>query len=137
MENFLQKLSLKLSNFTKCNWGYLVHRTKLYFLPIIAPFKLINRKKEKLFFLMDKNNHYGFLIETIVLKLELMKESWPEYKNSYHETNDLKYLIDLGHCILEQLEQEDSKNHLRSSEYLKLQKKFFDALNQKLPGLFY
>lgn len=86
---------------------------------------------------MDKNNHYGFLIETIVLKLELMKESWPEYKNSYHETNDLKYLIDLGHCILEQLEQEDSKNHLRSSEYLKLQKKFFDALNQKLPGLFY
>lgn len=86
---------------------------------------------------MDKNYHYGFLIETIVLKLKLMKESWPEYKFSERELETLDLLITKGSELLDILEEEDSKNHIRSKEYQIKQKQFFDLLGVKLPELFY
>ena len=134
MENSPQKLSLKsIKQFGKNIINGFMYRTKLYFLS----FKLINRNKEKLYFLMDKNNHYGFLIETIVLKLKLMRETWPDYKFSDIEKDNLDILISKGSELLEILEMEDAQNHLRSKEYLNKQKTFFDMLNVKLPELFY
>lgn len=138
MENFLQKLSLKqIKNFWKIIINGFKGRIKLYFLPITISFKLINPNKEKMYFLMDKNYHYGFLIETIVLKLKLMKESWPEYKFSERELETLDLLITKGSELLDILEEEDSKNHIRSKEYQIKQKQFFDLLGVKLPELFY
>lgn len=138
MENSPQKLSLKsIKQFGKNIINGFMYRTKLYFLPFTISFKLINRNKEKLYFLMDKNNHYGFLIETIVLKLKLMRETWPDYKFSDIEKDNLDILISKGSELLEILEMEDVQNHLRSKEYLNKQKTFFDMLNVKLPELFY
>lgn len=138
MENFLQKLSLKqIKNFWKIIINGFKYKIKLYFLPIAISFKLINPNKEKMYFLMDKNYHYGFLIETIVLKLKLMKESWPEYKFSERELETLDLLITKGSELLDILEEEDSKNHIRSKEYQIKQKQFFDLLGVKLPELFY
>ena len=138
MENSPQKLSLKsIKQFGKNIVNGFVYRTKLYFLPFTVSFKLINRNKEKLYFLMDKNNHYGFLIETIVLKLKLMRETWPDYKFSDIEKDNLDILISKGSELLEILEMEDAQNHLRSKEYLNKQKTFFDILSVKLPELFY
>ena len=138
MENFRQKLSLKrIKKFGKDIWKFIIHRTKLYFLPIMVPFKLINRNKEKMYFLMDKNYHYGFLIETIILKLTLMRESWPHYKYNEKELETLDILISKGTELLDILEKEDAENHLRSKEYQIKQKQFFDLLNQELIELFY
>lgn len=138
MENFRQKLSLKpIKKFGKEIWKFIIHRIKLYFLPIMVSFKLINRNKEKMYFLMDKNYHYGFLIETIILKLTLMRESWPHYKYNEKELETLDILISKGTELLDILEKEDAENHLRSKEYQIKQKQFFDLLNQELIELFY
>ena len=138
MGNFLRKLYSKpIRKFWNNIWEFIVHRTKLYFLPIMVPFKLTNRNKEDMFFLMDKNCHYGFLIETIVIKLKLMKESWPHYKYNEKELETLDLLITKGSELLDMLEIEDDENHLRSKEYQNKQKQFFDLLNVKSYELFY
>ena len=138
MENFRQKLSLKpIKAFGKDIWKFIIHRIKLYFLLIMISFKLIDRNKEKMCFLMDKNYHYGFLIETIILKLTLMRESWPHYKYNEKELETLDILISKGTELLDILEKEDVENHLRSKEYQIKQKQFFDLLNQELIELFY
>ena len=138
MENFLQKLSSKLSkSFYKMVWEYFIHRTKLYFLPLTVSYKLTNKNKEQMYFLMDKNHHYGFLIETILVKLKLMKESWPDYKNNANELEMLKSLIHQAEDLLELLEQEDLSSHVRSSNYLIKQKQFFTQLSNQMTELFY
>lgn len=138
MENFLQKLSSKLSkSFYKMVWEYFIHRTKLYFLPLTVSFKLTNKNKEQMYFLMDKNHHYGFLIETILVKLKLMKESWPDYKNNANELEMLNSLIHQAEDLLELLEQEDLNSHVRSSNYLIKQKQFFTQLSNQMTELFY
>lgn len=138
MENFLQKLSSKLSkSFCKSIWEYFIHKTKLYFLPLTVSIKLTNKNKEQMYFLMDKNHHYGFLIETILVKLKLMKESWPDYKNNANELEILKSLIQQAEDLLELLEQEDLNSHVRSSDYLIKQKQFFTQLSNQMSELFY
>lgn len=137
MENFLQKLSLKLNEFWIKEWERFKKTTKLYFLPLTISFKLTNKNKEQMYFLMDKNYHYGFLIETIILKLKLMRESWPHYKYNEKDIETLDILISKGTEILDILEIEDKENHLRSKEYQTKQKQFFDLLNVSLPELFY
>ena len=90
-----------------------------------------------MFFLMDKNHHYGFLIETILVKLKLMKESWPDYKNNANELEILESLIQQAEDLLELLEQEDLNSHVRSSDYLIKQKQFFTQLSNQISELFY
>ena len=127
MVKILQKLYSKWisSKFME----YIIRRTKLYFLPIIIPFKLTNPYKEDMYFLMDKNHHYGFIIETLVLKLKLMKDQWPEYKFNDKKIETLDILITKGSELLDILELADAENHLRSGMYLTKQKQFFDLLN--------
>lgn len=138
MENFLQKSFLKrIKKFWKDLKLYIIDRTKLYFLPITLSYKLIDKDKKDMFFLMDKNHHYGFLLETIVIKLKLMKKSWPRYKYSEKELESLDILISKGTELLDILELEDEENHLRSKEYQIKQKQFFDLLGNLLPELFY
>ena len=137
MENFLQKLSSKLSKFISKEWERFKKVTKLYFLPLTVSFKLTNKNKEQMYFLMDKNHHYGFLIETILVKLKLMKESWPDYKNNANELEMLKSLIHQAEDLLELLEQEDLSSHVRSSNYLIKQKQFFTQLSNQMTELFY
>lgn len=129
MVNFLQKLYSKWISSNK--------RIKLWFLPFTVSLKLTNKHKEDMFFLMDKNYHYGFLIETIVVKLKLMKESLPDYKFREKDIETFDLLISKGTELLDILEVEDNINHLRSKNYLSKQKHFFDLLNVKLPELFY
>lgn len=139
MENSRLKLFLKSINlFWKRDLKpFIINRTKLYFLPITAGFILNTKPKENLFWLMSKNNHYGFLIETIVLKLEMMRDSWPDYKFDENEKETLDLLISKGSELLDLLEEEDVENHIRTKKYLDKQKYFFDMLNVKLPELFY
>lgn len=143
MENFLQKLSSKLSKLSKLNkfwideWERFKKVTKLFFLPLTVHPKLWNKHKEKMYFLMDKNHHYGFLIETILIKLKLMKESWPDYKNNTNELEILNSLIHQAEDLLELLEHEDLESHVRSSNYLIKQKQFFTQLSNQMTELFY
>ena len=130
MVNFLRKLYLK--------WISSNRRIKLWFLPFTVSLKLTNKRKEELYFLMDKNYHYGFLIETIVLKLELMRETFlkQDYKFVEKDIETLDILITKGTELLNILEVEEIDSHLRSKLYLNRQKKFFDILNLYLPELF-
>lgn len=138
MENFLPKLFSKpIKKFGKDIVEFVIRCTKLYFRPITIHWKLRSRNKEYMYFLMDKNHHYGFLIETIVVKLELMKESLPDYKFREKDIETFDILILKGTQLLELLESEDEENHLRSKEYLIKQQQFFDLLSVKLPELFY
>ena len=137
MENFLQKLSSKLSKVWYNEWERFKKVTKLFFLPLTVSYKLTNKNKEQMYFLMDKNHHYGFLIETILVKLKLMKESWPDYKNNANELEILKSLIHQAEDLLELLEQEDLNSHVRSSDYLIKQKQFFTQLSNQMTELFY
>lgn len=134
MENFLQKLYLKLINFWKND---IYPKWYIYWIQILIYFKVTDKNKKEMYFLINKNYHYGFLIETIILKLKLMKESWPIYKYNENELEILDILIKKGEELLNILEQEDCINHLRSKEYMKKQKQFFDLLNYKLIELFY
>lgn len=118
-------------------WERFKKVTKLFFLPLNVYYKLINKNKEQMYFLMDKNHHYGFLIETILVKLKLMKESWPDYKNNANELEMLKSLIHQAEDLLELLEQEDLNSHVRSSDYLIKQKQFFTQLSNQMTELFY
>lgn len=118
-------------------WERFKKVTKLFFLPLNVYYKLINKNKEQMYFLMDKNHHYGFLIETILVKLKLMKESWPDYKNNANELEMLKSLIQQAEDLLELLEQEDLNSHVRSSDYLIKQKQFFTQLSNQMSELFY
>lgn len=117
MVNFLQKLYSK--------W--------------ISPPKEENPLREKMVSIIDKNHHYGFLIETIVLKLKLMQEDFQkqDYKFLEKDLETLDILITKGTELLEILEKEDSENHLRSKIYLDKQTNFFNMLNVMLPELFY
>ena len=137
MENFLQKLSSKLSKVWYNEWERFKKVTKLFFLPLTVSYKLTNKNKEQMYFLMDKNHHYGFLIETILVKLILMKESWPDYKNNANELEILNSLIHQAEDILELLEQEEEISHVRSSDYLIKQKRFFTQLSTQMTELFY
>ena len=137
MENFLQKLSSKLSKALRVEWERFKKVTKLYFIPFTIPLNLTNKHKEKMYFLMDKNHHYGFLIETILVKLILMKESWPDYKNNANELEILNSLIHQAEDLLELLEQEEEISHVRSSDYLIKQKRFFTQLSTQMTELFY
>lgn len=130
MVNFLRKLYSK--------WISSNRRIKLWFLPFTVSLNLTNKRKEELYFLMDKNYHYGFLIETIVLKLELMKETFlkQDYKFVEKDIETLDILITKGTELLNILEDEELDSHIRSKIYLKEQKKFFDILNLYLPELF-
>lgn len=130
MVNFLRKLYLK--------WISSNRRIKLWFLPFTVSLNLTNKHKEELYFLMDKNYHYGFLIETIVLKLELMKETFlkQDYKFVEKDIETLDILITKGTELLNILEDEETDSHIRSKIYLNEQKKFFDILNLYLPELF-
>ena len=134
MVNFLQKL---YSKWIRWYTNFFIYKTKLYFLPLTVSWKLTDKHKEDMYFLMDKNYHYGFLIETIVVKLKLMKESLPDYKFREKDIETFDLLISKGTELLDILEVEDDINHLRSKNYLSKQKHFFDLLNVKLPELFY
>ena len=118
-------------------WERFKKVTKLYFLPLNVYYKLTNKNKEQMYFLMDKNHHYGFLIETILVKLILIKESWPDYKNNANELEILNSLIHQAEDLLELLEQEEEISHVRSSDYLIKQKRFFTQLSTQMTELFY
>ena len=141
MENFLQKWFLKpIKLFWKDLKSFVIHRTKLYFLPVVGGFVVRrNELNTDWYFLMDKNHHYGFIIEAILLKLKMMKKSWPEYKFNEREIETLDLLITHAEELLDILEKEESSNlgHLRSKEYQDKQKQFFNILQVKLPELFY
>lgn len=137
MENFLQKWFLKP---IKKVFGFAMAQVKLDIASLYAPFKIqSNKLNTDWYFLMDKNYHYGFIIEAILLKLKMMKKSWPKYKFNEREIETLDLLITHAEELLDILEKEESSElgHLRSKEYQDKQKQFFNILQVKLPELFY
>ena len=141
MENFLQKWFLKpIKLFWKDLKSFAVNRTMLYFLPLVAINNIRkNRLTEEWYFLMNKNHHYGFIIEAILLKLKMMRKSWPDYKFREREIETLDLLIKQAEELLDILEKEEVSDlcHIRSKEYLDKQKQFFNILQLKLPELFH
>lgn len=86
---------------------------------------------------VDKNQHYGYLLEVIKKELEDRYNSWPIYVGFENEKEALKDLIEQIKNLLDLLQQEDSKSRIRSKEYLIKQKAFFLHLNKVLPTLYY
>ncbi len=87
--------------------------------------------------LFHKNYSYGYLIETLQIKFILMLNDWPEYRNSDKQKEKLIELINDTEKLLLLLEKEEKISHLRSNEYNKLQKAFFEKLNLYSADLFY
>lgn len=141
MENFLQKWFLKpIKLFWKNNKPFIIHRIKLFFLPITILFNIRrNELNKEWYFLINKNHHYGFIIEAILLKLKMMEKSWPDYKFNEREMETLRLLIKHAENLLDILEKEEASElgHLRSKEYLDKQKQFFNILHVKLPEMFH
>lgn len=133
MENLGRKYFIKLINNVKQINN--IKKTKLvkWFKCLITQWS-IQRRWNALFY---KNYSSGYLIESLQIKFILMYNEWPEYKNSGKQKNMLKELIDLSEELLIRLEEEEKISHLRSVEYIKLQKLFFEKINIYSEDLFY
>lgn len=82
--------------------------------------------------------HYGEVLENI---LSILLNFQIRIKNSNYigKEKDLQnvedMIIDLDE-LLNLLEEEEKTSHIRSKEYLKKQKEFFQNLNDKIPSIY-
>ena len=82
--------------------------------------------------------HYGEVLENI---LSILLNFQVRIKNSNYvgKEKDLQnvedMIIDLDE-LLNLLEEEEKTSHIRSKEYLKKQKEFFQNLNDKIPSIY-
>ena len=82
--------------------------------------------------------HYGEVLENI---LSILLNFQIRIKNSNYvgKEKDLQNLedmiVDLDE-LLNLLEEEEKTGHIRSKEYLKKQKEFFQNLNDKIPSIY-
>ena len=85
----------------------------------------------------DDNHHYGFILFSINHKLKIMKNNWVSYSGSEDQLAELNYLIKTGDSLIKLLTEEEKINHIRSKEYLDLNKKYFDGLKKFNIDIYY
>ena len=94
--------------------------------------------KIKKWFSKKEPVHYGEVLENI---LQILLTFQVRIKNSNYvgKEKDLQniedMIIDLDE-LLNLLEEEEKTSHIRSKEYLKKQKEFFQNLNDKIPSIY-
>ena len=82
--------------------------------------------------------HYGEVLENI---LSILLNFQIRIKNSNYvgKEKDLQNVEDMIEALdelLNLLEEEEKISHIRSKEYLKKQKEFFQNLNDKIPSIY-
>ena len=82
--------------------------------------------------------HYGEVLENI---LSILLNFQIRIKNSNYigKEKDLQNVEDMIEALdelLNLLEEEEKTSHIRSKEYLKKQKEFFQNLNDKIPSIY-
>ena len=100
--------------------------------------KIKNNKFGNWIFKKKEPVHYGEVLENI---LQILLTFQVRIKNSNYvgKEKDLQniedMIIDLDE-LLNLLEEEEKTSHIRSKEYLKKQKEFFQNLNDKIPSIY-
>lgn len=100
--------------------------------------KIKNNKFGNWIFKKKEQVHYGEVLENI---LQILLTFQVRIKNSNYvgKEKDLQniedMIIDLDE-LLNLLEEEEKTSHIRSKEYLKKQKEFFQNLNDKIPSIY-
>jgi hypothetical protein len=100
--------------------------------------KIKNNKFGNWIFKKKEQVHYGEVLENI---LQILLTFQVRIKNSNYvgKEKDLQniedMIIDLDE-LLNLLEEEEKTSHIRSKEYLKKQKEFFQNFNDKIPSIY-
>ena len=100
--------------------------------------KIKNNKFGNWIFKKKESVHYGEVLENILQILLTFQDRIKNY-NYVGKEKDLQniedMIIDLDE-LLNLLEEEEKTSHIRSKEYLKKQKEFFQNLNDKIPSIY-
>ena len=94
--------------------------------------------KIKKWFSKKESVHYGEVLENI---LQILLNFQVRIKNSNYigKEKDLQNVEDMIEALdelLNLLEEEEKISHIRSKEYLKKQKEFFQNFNDKIPSIY-
>ncbi len=94
--------------------------------------------KIKKWFFKKEPVHYGEVLENI---LQILLTFQVRIKNSNYigKEKDLQNVEDMIEALdelLNLLEEEEKISHIRSKEYLKKQKEFFQNFNDKIPSIY-
>ena len=100
--------------------------------------KIKNNKFGNWIFKKKEQVHYGEVLENI---LQILLTFQVRIKNSNYvgKEKDLQNVEDMIEALdelLNLLEEEEKTSHIRSKEYLKKQKEFFQNLNDKIPSIY-
>ena len=82
--------------------------------------------------------HYGEVLENILtillnFQIRIKNSNYVGKEKDLQNVEDM--IIDLDE-LLNLLEEEEKTGHIRSKEYLKKQKEFFQNLNDKIPSIY-
>lgn len=82
--------------------------------------------------------HYGEVLENILsillnFQIRIKNSNYVGKEKDLQNVEDM--IIDLDE-LLNLLEEEEKISHIRSKEYLKKQKEFFQNLNDKIPSIY-
>ena len=100
--------------------------------------KIKNNKFGNWIFKKKESVHYGEVLENI---LQILLTFQVRIKNSNYvgKEKDLQNVEDMIMALdelLNLLEEEEKVGHIRSKEYLKKQKEFFQNFNDKIPSIY-
>ena len=94
--------------------------------------------KIKKWFFKKEPVHYGEVLENI-LQILLIFQVRIKNSNYVGKEKDLQNIEDMIMALdelLELLQEEEKVGHIRSKEYLKKQKEFFQNFNDKIPSIY-
>lgn len=82
--------------------------------------------------------HYGEVLENILsillnFQIRIKNSNYVGKEKDLQNVEDM--IVDLDE-LLNLLEEEEKTGHIRSKEYLKKQKEFFQNLNDKIPSIY-
>ena len=82
--------------------------------------------------------HYGEVLENILsillnFQIRIKNSNYVGKEKDLQNVEDM--IVDLDE-LLNLLEEEEKTSHIRSKEYLKKQKEFFQNLNDKIPSIY-
>ena len=94
--------------------------------------------KIKKWFSKKEPVHYGEVLENILsillnFQIRIKNSNYVGKEKDLQNVEDM--IVDLDE-LLNLLEEEEKTGHIRSKEYLKKQKEFFQNLNDKIPSIY-
>lgn len=100
--------------------------------------KIKNNKFGNWIFKKKESVHYGKVLEDILTTLLNFKISISnsDYVGKEKDLQNIEDMIMALDELLELLQEEEKVGHIRSKEYLKKQKEFFQNFNDKIPSIY-